>query len=191
MEITSTKHPVNQSVISVVKSDNNLSYDRVRVRETTTGNVVLTFTDAYFRNSDTTVKITNGLRQLAINAEITAVPKGIKSKLSITVDSCMYAKVKLQDAISVESLELPVIDEIVPEPVLAESNVYTDGRTDVVISALQTQYGVKVVKNNLKRNLKRFLRTANKVMIRKINITSPYCVATVLVDKKTGAWVIV
>lgn len=79
----------------------------------------------------------------------------------------------------------------VQQGIAVENNVYTDGRTDVIIKTLETQYGIKLVKNNLKRNLRRFLRTANKVMIRKINVTSPYCVTTVLVDKKTGAWVIV
>ncbi len=72
-----------------------------------------------------------------------------------------------------------------------ENNVYTDGRTDVIIKTLETQYGIKLVKNNLKRDLRRLLRTANRLKVRKVDITSPYCVATVLVDRDTKAWCIV
>lgn len=83
------------------------------------------------------------------------------------------------------------VDSDVQQDNTVENNVYTDGRTDVIIKTLETQYGIKLVKNNLKRNLRRFLRTANRLKVRKVDITSPYCVATVLVDRDTKAWCIV
>lgn len=83
------------------------------------------------------------------------------------------------------------VDSDVQQDNAVENNVYTDGRTDVIIKTLETQYGIKLVKNNLKRDLRRFLRTANRLKVRKVDITSPYCVATVLVDRDTKAWCIV
>lgn len=183
MEITSTKHPINKAIISAVRGLNSFSYDRVRMAKDTS-NVIITFSGVCFSNGYTRVKAIEKAQSVCPTA---SAPECQHTMFRVSVPFVAYNPVE----------EVVVKSEPVPE--LADSgtlhkvevDVYSDGKTDVIISTLNTQYGVKVVKNNLKRNLRRFLRTANKVMIRKINIASPYCVATVLVDKKTGAWVIV
>lgn len=101
------------------------------------------------------------------------------------------AEIKAGKVAEQEQATTVEVDSDVQQDNTVENNVYTDGRTDVIIKTLETQYGIKLVKNNLKRNLRRFLRTANRLKVRKVDITSPYCVATVLVDRDTKAWCIV